>query len=87
MPRTASSRSFSLRPGEAERFDALVERLANGSPTEFVRQAMDRMEALENWRTFEGLRAVGLERARTRGLTTRTKRHEATRRALNFISD
>lgn len=83
MPRTATSRSFSLRPGEVERFDALVERLANGSPTEFVRLAMDRMEALENWRIFENLRSVGLERARARQLTTRAARHRAARKALN----
>ncbi len=83
MPRTATSRSFSLRPGEAERFDELVERLANGSPTEFVRLAMDRMEALENWRVFESLRSLGLERARARRLTSRTARHEAAREALN----
>lgn len=83
MPRTATSRSFSLRPREAERFDALVERLANGSPTEFVRLAMDRMEALENWRIFENLRSVGLERARARRLTSRAARHQAARKALN----
>jgi hypothetical protein len=86
MPRTATSRSFSLRPQEADRFDALVERLASGSPTEFVRLAMDRMEALENWRIFEGLRIFGVERARDRSLTSRTARHEAARRVLNRTS-
>ena len=83
MPRTATSRSFSLRPEEAERFDALVERIARGSPTEFVRLAMDRMEALENWRIFETLRAAGLERARARGPFSQEARHEAARKALN----
>lgn len=83
MPRTATSRSFSLKPEEAERFDALVERIARGSPTEFVRLAMDRMEALENWRIFESLRAAGQERARARGLSSRAARHEAARKALN----
>lgn len=82
MPRTATSRSFSLKPHEAARFDALVGRLAKGSPTEFVRQAMDRMEALENWQIFTRLRLLGLERAKERGLTDRGKRHEAARRSL-----
>jgi hypothetical protein len=50
MTRTAVSRSFSLRPQEAPRFDRMVERLASGSPTEFIRKAMDRMEAVE-WST------------------------------------
>ncbi len=83
MPRTATSRSFSLRRQDAERFDALVERVAHGSPTEFVRLAMDRMEAVENWRIFEGLRAVGIERARARDLSSRAARHEAAREVLS----
>jgi hypothetical protein len=83
MSRTAVSRSFSLRPDEAPRFDGLVERLANGSPTEFIRQAMDRMEALENWRLFESLRAAGLRRAQEAGITTAGQRREAVQRALN----
>lgn len=87
MPRTAISRSFSLKPGEAERFDRLVERLADGSPTAFVRQAMDRMEALENWRIFESLRSLGVQRAAERGLATRAARHRAARDALRGSSD
>ena len=83
MSRTAISRSFSLRPDEAPRFDRLVERLANGSPTEFIRQAMDRMEALENWRVFESLRVEGVRRAHEAGITTTAQRREAVRRALN----
>ena len=83
MSRTAVSRSFSLRPDEAPRFDSLVERLANGSPTEFIRQAMDRMEALENWRLFESLRVAGVRRAQDAGITTAAQRREAVRRALN----
>ena len=54
------SRSFSLRPEDAPRFDRMVERFANGSPTEFIRKAMDRMEAVENWELFERVREVGL---------------------------
>ena len=83
MSRTAVSRSFSLRPEEAPRFDEMVERLANGSPTEFIRQAMDRMEALENWELFEGLREVGVRRAADVGITTASQRREAIRRTLN----
>jgi hypothetical protein len=83
MSRTAVSRSFSLRPDEAPRFDRLVERLANGSPTEFIRQAMDRMEALENWRLFESLRSEGVRRAREVGITTAAQRREAVRHTLN----
>ena len=83
MSRTAVSRSFSLRPDEAPRFDRLVERLANGSPTEFIRQAMDRMEALENWRLFESLRVAGVRRAQDAGITTAAQRRDAVRGALN----
>lgn len=83
MSRTAVSRSFSLRPEEAPRFDRMVERLAGGSPTEFIRKAMDRMEALENWELFERVRQAGLERAATAGITTRGQRREAVRAALS----
>lgn len=82
MSRTAVSRSFSLRPAEAPRFDRMVERLAGGSPTEFIRQAMDRMEALENWELFENLREVGVRRAVEVGITTAAQRREAIRTTL-----
>ena len=83
MARSALSRSFSLRPDEAPRFDRLVERMAHGSPTEFVRQAMARMEALENWQLFEEVRGIGLRRSRDRGGSTKEQRREAVRRILN----
>jgi hypothetical protein len=83
MARSALSRSFSLRPDEVPRFDRLVERMAHGSPTEFVRQAMARMEALENWQLFEEVREIGLRRSRERGGSTKDQRREAVRRALN----
>lgn len=83
MSRTAVSRSFSLRPEEAPRFDQMVERLAGGSPTEFVRQAMDRMEALENWELFESVREIGLRRAAEAGITTASQRRMAVRDVLN----
>lgn len=77
------SRSFSLRPEEAPRFDRMVERLANGSPTEFIRKAMDRMEALENWELFERVREVGLQRATAVGISSPRQRREAVRSSLN----
>jgi len=77
------SRSFSLRPEEAPRFDRMVERLANGSPTEFIRKAMDRMEAVENWELFERVREVGLQRAAAAGITSPRERREAVRAILN----
>ena len=83
MSRTAVSRSFSLRPEEAPRFDRMVERLANGSPTEFIRKAMDRMEAVENWQLFELVREVGLKRAAAGGVTSSRERREAVRSSLN----
>lgn len=83
MTRTAVSRSFSLRPEEAPRFDRMVERLAGGSPTEFIRKAMDRMEAVENWELFERVRQVGLARAAAAGITTPSQRRAAVRTALN----
>ncbi len=76
------SRSFSLRPEEAPRFDRMVERLANGSPTEFIRKAMDRMEAVENWELFERVREVGLKRAAAAGITSPRERREAVRSSL-----
>jgi hypothetical protein len=83
MARTAVSRSFSLRPDEAPRFDRLVDRLADGSPTQFIRMAMDRMEALENWQLFESLRGYGARRAREVGITTAEQRRAAVQRTLN----
>jgi hypothetical protein len=83
MTRTAVSRSFSLRPEEAPRFDRMVERLANGSPTEFIRKAMDRMEAVENWELFERVRAVGLKRSAGAGITSHRQRRVAVQRVLN----
>lgn len=83
MSRTAVSRSFSLRPEEAPRFDQIVERMAGGSPTEFIRQAMDRMEALENWELFERVREVGLKRAAAVGITSPGHRRAAVRSSLN----
>lgn len=83
MTRTAVSRSFSLRPEEAPRFDRMVDRLAHGSPTEFIRKAMDRMEAVENWELFERVREVGLKRASAAGVTTPRQRRDAVRSILN----
>ena len=77
------SRSFSLRPDEAPRFDRMVERLANGSPTEFIRKAMDRMEAVENWELFERVREVGLKRAAAGGITSPRQRRDAVQSSLN----
>ena len=77
------SRSFSLRPEEAPRFDRLVERLANGSPTEFIRKAMDRMEAVENWELSERTPEVGLKRAVAAGITSPRQRRDAVRSSLN----
>ena len=77
------SRSFSLRPDETPRFDRLVDQLAGGSPTQFIRMAMDRMEALENWQLFESLRGYGARRAREAGLTTPALRRAAVQRTLN----
>jgi hypothetical protein len=86
MSRTAVSRSFSLKPEEAPRFDGLVERLADGSPTEFVRQAMDRMEAVENWQLFEEIRSLGLIRAQHAGMSTSAQVRRAVRDVLNPTS-
>jgi hypothetical protein len=61
----------------------MVDRLANGSPTEFIRKAMDRMEAVENWELFEQVREVGLKRAAAAGVTSPHERREAVRASLN----
>jgi len=83
MPRTAITRSFSLRQDEIERFEALVERVAGGSTTGFIRRAMDQMEALENGHRFEAVREVGEQRARERGIVTPEQRRAAVQRVLN----
>lgn len=87
MPRTAVTKTFSLRQDEVERFERLVERVADGSTTEFIRRAMDQMEALENWQRFESIREVGTRRARTRGITTADQRRRAIRNILNPASE
>jgi len=61
----------------------MVERLANGSPTEFIRKAMDRMEAVENWELFERVREVGLKRAAAGGITSPRQRRDAVQSSLN----
>jgi hypothetical protein len=61
----------------------MVERLANGSPTEFIRKAMDRMEAVENWDLFERVREVGLKRSAAAGITSPPQRRDAVRSSLN----
>ena len=73
------------RAGAVEplRRDRLVERLANGSPTEFIRKAMDRMEAVENWELFERTPEVGLKRAVAAGITSPRQGRDAVRSSLN----
>jgi hypothetical protein len=87
MPRTAVTKTFSLRRDELERFERLVERVADGSTTEFIRRAMDQMEALENWQLFESIQEVGARRARAKGITTAEQRREAIRSILNPASE
>jgi hypothetical protein len=87
MARTAVTRTFSLRREEVERFEGLVDRVAGGSTTEFIRRAMDQMEALENWQLFESLRGIGLRRASERGIESSEQRREAVRRVLNPSAD
>jgi hypothetical protein len=77
------TRTFSLRPQEVQRFERLVERLGGGSTTEFIRRAMDQMEALENWELFERLQQIGVRRANERGIESPEQRREAVRRVLN----
>jgi hypothetical protein len=83
MARTAVTRTFSLRQEEVERFEGLVERVGGGSTTEFIRRAMDQMEAIENWQLFERLNEVGVRRAKERGIESSEQRHAAVRRVLN----
>ena len=83
MPRTAVTKTFSLRKDEVDRFERLVDRVGGGSTTEFIRRAMDQMEAMENWQHFESVREVGIRRARAKGITTAEQRREAVRNVLN----
>ena len=83
MPRTAVTKTFSLRKDEVDRFERLVDSVGGGSTTEFIRRAMDQMEALENWQQFESVREVGIRQARAKGITTADQRREAVRNVLN----
>jgi len=83
MGRTAVTKTFSLRQDEVARFERLVERMADGSTTEFIRRAMDQMEALENWQLFESIREMGVGRARARGIASPEQRRDAVRSVLN----
>jgi hypothetical protein len=83
MPRTAVTKTFSLRKDKVDRFERLVDSVGGGSTTEFIRRAMDQMEALENWQQFESVREVGIRHARAKGITTADQRREAVRNVLN----
>ena len=82
MAREAITKTLSLRPADARRFERLVLRFGNGSTTEFVRAAMDRMEAAEVAEELADLRTYGQRRARQLGVSGADVR-EAVRKTLN----
>jgi hypothetical protein len=82
MSRTARSIAFSVQLDDQERLDRLVKRFGQGSRTEFLRVAMDRMEVAERAEDLRALQAYGTARARGAGLTEASV-HEVVQRRLN----
>jgi len=82
VARNAVTRTLSLTPQEAVRFERLVRRFGGGSPTEWARVAMDKMEAVETAEQLADLRAYGQRRARAKGVQAHDVR-DAVRRTLN----
>jgi hypothetical protein len=64
MARQAVTKTLSLKPEDARRFERLVARFGGGSTTEFVRAAMDRLETAELAEELTDLRRYGQRRAR-----------------------
>lgn len=82
MARQAITKTLSLRPEDARRFEHLVQRFGRGSTTEFVRAAMDRLEAAEVAEELADLRRYGQRRAKVVGVAGVDAR-EAVRKTLN----
>jgi hypothetical protein len=82
MARQAITKTVSLLPEDARRFEHLVRRFGRGSTTEFVRAAMDRLETAEVAEELADLRRYGQRRARTAGVENVDIR-EAVRKTLN----
>ena len=82
MARQAITKTLSLRPEDARRFERLVRRFGRGSTTEFVRAAMDRLESAEVAEELADLRRYGQRRAKAVGVA-RVDVREAVRKTLN----
>jgi hypothetical protein len=82
MARNAITKTLSLTPEEAPRFERLVRRFGHGSPTEWARVAMDRLETAEIAEELADLRKYGQGRARAKGVSG-VDVHEAVRKTLN----
>ena len=82
MSRQAITKTLSLRPDDAQRFERLVRKFGRGSTTEFVRAAMDRLETAEIAEELTELRRYGQRRAKSLGLDG-VDVHEAVRKTLN----
>jgi hypothetical protein len=82
VARQAITKTLSLRPDERSRFERLVKRFGGGSTTEFVRAAMDRLEAAEVAQELAGLRRYGQRRSKELG-RDKVDVREAVRKTLN----
>jgi hypothetical protein len=82
MARQAVTKTLSLRPEDARRFERLVGRFGGGSTTEFVRAAMDRLETAELAEELAALRRYGQRRARQVGAASIDVR-DAVHKTLN----
>jgi Arc/MetJ-type ribon-helix-helix transcriptional regulator len=82
MARQAITKTLSLKPDEAKRFERLVRRFGRGSTSEFVRAAMDRLETAEVAEELADLRRYGQRRAKALGVADVDVR-DAVRKTLN----
>ena len=82
MARQAVTKTLSLRPEDARRFERLVARFGRGSTTEFVRTAMKRLETSEQAEELADLRRYGQRRAKQVGVESVDVR-VAVRKVLN----
>jgi hypothetical protein len=68
MARKSVSVGFAVAPEDRARLDRLVERLADGNRSAFLRQAIDQMETVERASRLRRIQAYGVQQAAARGI-------------------
>ena len=69
MSRSTRAVAFSVSEADLPRLDRLVSRYGRGNRSEFLRVAMDKVEASERAERLRRLQTYGRERAAERGVT------------------